>query len=103
MFVIYHIRSTMQVGPTPNGRPHSGYAKRYKSYGAALRTMAKFNAQEAPDLIGPGPYGAAHVDHYRARVVRKVERVNLMSGQTYLEDSNTPGYMSPSSEAYWSS
>ena len=100
MFVIYHIRSTVQVGPTPFGAAHSGYAKFYKTRHAALRTMAKFNAQHS--RIGPGPYGVAHVDHYRTRVVRQVTRKNLLSGQDYQEASNTPGYCSPSSEAYWS-
>ena len=31
-----------------------------------------------------------------------VERVNMMSGQTYTERFDTPRYCSPSSEAYWS-
>jgi len=52
--------------------------------------------------MGPGPYGWCHVDHYRNRVVRMVTRTNMMSGEQYQEASNTPGYMSPSSEAYWS-
>lgn len=124
MFVIYHISSTMQVGPTEHGNPHSHYAKYYKTHGAALRTMTKFNdraleqdAQCAAKTyadgfvnvgegrtggVGPGPYGVAHVDHYRTSVVRKVIRTNLLSGQEFTEDSNTPGYCSPSSEAYWS-
>jgi hypothetical protein len=33
---------------------------------------------------------------------RKVARTNLMSGQTYMEDVNTPMCCSPSSETYWS-
>ena len=31
-----------------------------------------------------------------------VERKNLMSGEYFLEDLNTPIYCSPSSESYWS-
>ena len=31
-----------------------------------------------------------------------VERTNLMSGKTYLEDENTPLCCSPASETYWS-
>src|SRR5262245_2682813 len=106
MFVIYHITSTMQVGPV-GGQPHSSWAKPYKTFAAALRTANKFNALrrtfiDGQEVYGPGSYGVAHVDHYRTRVVRKVERTNLISGQKYLEDSNTPGYCSPASEAYWS-
>jgi uncharacterized protein (UPF0254 family) len=128
MYVIYHISSTMQVGPTENGNPHSLYAKVYKTRHNALVTMRKWNdraleqdAQHAKRVafvvgdnrhvnlgegrtggVGPGPYGVAHVDHYRTHVVRKVTRTNLLSGQEFTEDSNTPGFCSPSSEAYWS-
>jgi hypothetical protein len=31
-----------------------------------------------------------------------VERVNLMSGEKYMEAEDTPNYCSPASEAYWS-
>lgn len=31
-----------------------------------------------------------------------VERRNLMSGNMFLEDLDTPSYCSPSSESYWS-
>jgi hypothetical protein len=31
-----------------------------------------------------------------------VERVNLMTGKTYMEHKDTPRFCSPSSEAYWS-
>ena len=47
-------------------------------------------------------YAIADYDHYRANIEQQVQRTNLMSGQTYMESVNTPNYMSPSSEAYWS-
>lgn len=31
-----------------------------------------------------------------------VERTNIMSGKTFLEDEDTPHFCSPSSETYWS-
>lgn len=31
-----------------------------------------------------------------------VEKTNMMSGKKYMESINTPGYMSPASESYWS-
>lgn len=34
--------------------------------------------------------------------IKMVERVNLMSGKTYMEADNTPNHCSPASEAYWS-
>lgn len=47
-------------------------------------------------------YGVADYVTYRDSIERKVERTNLMSGQKYMESINTPNYMSPASEAYWS-
>lgn len=47
-------------------------------------------------------YGIADYDTYQASIEARVERTNLMSGQKYMESINTPGYMSPASEAYWS-
>jgi hypothetical protein len=47
-------------------------------------------------------YSIAEYEVYRANIEKTVERVNLMSGQKYMESINTPNYMSPASEAYWS-
>ena len=33
---------------------------------------------------------------------KMVTRRNLMTGQEYQEPEDTPGYLSPASEAYWS-
>ena len=104
MYVVYDIKSTMQVGPLPRcGKAHTMYAKDRKHAGVAARLAAQFNAKEhGPDFVGPGRYGWCHADHYHSRVVKMVERVNMMSGGKYFEPSNTPGYCSPSREAYWS-
>lgn len=39
---------------------------------------------------------------YRMLIEETVERLNLMTGQTYRESVNTPNHCSPASEAYWS-
>ena len=39
---------------------------------------------------------------YDSRPAKMVEKVNLMSGQKYTEAEDTPNFMSPASEAYWS-
>jgi hypothetical protein len=87
----------MQVGPAPGGYPHTLHAKTYKTAGAAARTCAKFNARH------PGEYASSSVEHYNANVVHMVERTNLLSGEKFMEPSNTPGFCSPSTETYWSS
>jgi len=104
MYVVYDISSTMQVGPLPrSGKPHTLYAKIYKTAHMAARACRRFNDGRACAAVHDcGEYGWCTAEHYRTRVVRTVERVNMMSGKRYLEPSNTPGFMSPSSEAYWS-
>jgi hypothetical protein len=47
-------------------------------------------------------YAVAEYTDFCANIEKQVQRVNLMSGQTYMESVNTPNYMSPASEAYWS-
>lgn len=42
------------------------------------------------------------MENFRVNVEKQVERVNMMTGKKYMEALNTPGFMSPSSEAYWS-
>lgn len=78
-YTVYHVASTMEK-------------KTYKREHLA-RALA--------DKLG-SDYAYARTDHYNANVVHMVERVNLMSGKKYMEPSNTPGYMSPACEAYWS-
>ena len=61
---------------------------------AAKRHITRFlNADE---------YAVAEYTYYEDNIERQVERVNLMSGQKYMESVNTPIYMSPASETYWS-
>jgi hypothetical protein len=64
------------------------------------RTIADdtYTLKSDPQFI----YGVAESEHYYAKLERQVERVNLMSGEKYMESVNTPRYCSPSSETYWS-
>jgi len=90
-FIVFHIRSTMA--------DKSFYFEHH-----ALAHANKLNARNAryyPDQPQPH-YAYASIDHYRTNVVHMVTRRNLISGLEYQEPSNTPGYMSPASEAYWS-
>lgn len=100
MYVIYHIVSTMRVGPTEHGHPSTTSAKTYKTRGHAQRTCRKFNIQTGRPV---DEYAVATVEAYNSHVVKMVKRVNRLTGKEYEEPSNTPGYCSPSSESYWSS
>ena len=89
-FAVYHVKSTM--------------LKEYKNRECdAKRLVAKLNAKQSDfERERIGGYGYATVEDYQTKVVYMVTRKNMMSGVEYQEPSNTPGYMSPSSEAYWS-
>ena len=78
-FVVYHVASTMEKKSYYHSKPANELA-------ASLGTE----------------YAVATVADYNTKIVHMVTRTNLMSGKEYQEPSNTPGYCSPSSEAYWS-
>lgn len=78
-YVVYHVKSTMEK-------------RRYN--------QAR-HAKALAEKLGPA-YAWASSSYYKAKVVHTVLRKNLMTGKYYEEPSNTPNYMSPASEAYWS-
>ena len=57
---------------------------------------------ESKSLRIPKFLAIAESMDYINNIQQKVERVNLMTGQKYMEDVNTPRCCSPASEAYWS-
>ncbi len=96
MFVVYNTTNTVQVGPLPGGKPHSLYAKTYKTLAGAKKACSRFNSFE------PKQYAYTTEEDYRTNVVHTVTRTNYLSGKPYQEASNTLSFCSPSSEAYWS-
>ena len=66
-----------------------------------FKTAAAANAFITRFLDGSKHAVAEAVDFHN-NIEKQVERANMMSGKTYTESVNTPGYMSPASEAYWS-
>ena len=92
-YVVYDMETTRIATPKPYGKEH------YPTLGAAraARTrMMKGKRWAGKDLA------VAEMTAYRTLIEKMVEKVNLMSGKTYMESVNTPNYCSPSSEAYWS-
>jgi len=74
--------------------PHKTRA--YKTFGAARATRTR--------LCNKAGYSVADLSivdtqHYKPRMV---ERVNIMTGEKFEEDVNTPHFCSPSSESFWS-
>lgn len=52
--------------------------------------------------LNPDVWLIADYNTFVTSIEKKVQRVNLMTNQPYMESVNTPGYMSPASESYWS-
>jgi hypothetical protein len=102
MFVVYHKQTTQIVGKDlqPDHR------KSYKSHSAALaaitRAANKAGILEVDPMHPKFVYGVARKEGFHQTIEKKVVRTNMMTGEDYSETVNTPIYMSPSSETYWS-
>lgn len=68
----------------------------YKTFGAARATRTRLcnKAGWSVDELN-----IIATTHYRPRMV---ERTNIMTGEKFEEDVNTPRFCSPSSESFWS-
>ena len=47
-------------------------------------------------------YAIAEAGYFHKSIEKSRTATNMMSGKQFVEPVNTPGYMSPSSESYWS-
>ena len=122
-FVVYHVESTMEhkvykvAGVAKNEAERLNKAAEWDRNKELQRLEARlFDAKKSKneaqvkgyeariaELAQPKPrYGWASREDYQKNVVHMVTKVNMMSKQEYQEPSNTPGYMSPASESYWS-
>jgi hypothetical protein len=85
-YTVYHVASTQEV----------------KTYNRKHDAVARTNKMNAHTSSAPHEYAYASERAYKKLVVHMVERTNLISGKKFMP-SNTPCYLSPSSETYWSS
>jgi len=80
--------------------------KKYEKKAWELKKSPYAWEQARPEAdITKGPlYTAAiaEAEYYHKHIEKFVTRTNMMSGKEYTESVNTPNYMSPASEAYWS-
>jgi hypothetical protein len=83
MFVVYNKETTMLFGK-----------KSYKTRAAARSAITRNGLGETHEVAEQGLF--------YSMIEKKVTRRNMMSGNEYEEGINTPNYMSPASEAYWS-
>lgn len=76
-------------------------SKRYQERAGSQSRFTRFEEYQLnkdPQFI----YGVAEFEHYRENLERFAEKTNVMTGDKFVESVNTPHYMSPSSETYWS-
>lgn len=102
MFVVYHKQTTQIVGK--DLRPD--HRKVYKSHAAALAAITRAANKAGIMEVDPNHpkfvYGVARKQGFHETIEKKVVKTNMMTGKEYTETVNTPNYMSPASESYWS-
>ena len=104
MYLIYDQQSTRILSREGKRYYQEAVYKTYAAAQAALTRMQKKYAQRNADAA-QGPLftaAIAEAEYYKKNIEKFVKRKNMMSGKEYTESVNTPNYMSPASEAYWS-
>ena len=109
MFYIYEKTSTYIMGKMDqrSGEVRPDHRKSYKTMAAASAALTKMSKRYRADLLDSvnDPvyrYGIAEADYFHSTIEKSRTRTNMMSKAEYTETVNTPSYMSPASEAYWS-
>ena len=108
MFYIYEKSSTYIIGkPDRNGVARPDHRQSYKTMSAAKAGLTRICKAEG--LLKTDPnyaeyrYAIAEADLFHKLIEKQVRRKSLMDEtKEFMEPVNTPSYMSPSSESYWS-
>ena len=109
MFYVYEKSSTYIMGKmnTRTGEVRPDHRQSYKTMAAAKAALTRMSKRYRADLLESvnDPvfrYGIAEADYFHKSIEKSRTTSNMMSGKPIVEPVNTPNYMSPSSEAYWS-
>ena len=101
MFVIYE-KSTTKIIEVYRKNSYSKKTS-YKTMSAAKAALTRITkARKEIGGFDIFDLAIAEYNYYLTKIEKQVEKTNMMTGKKYMESINTPGYMSPSSEAYWS-
>ena len=108
MYYIYEQSTTYIIGkPDRNGVARPDHRQSYKTMSAAKAGLTRI--AKAEGLLKTDPnyaeyrYAIAEAAYFHKHVERQVKKSSLMDNtKTWYEGVNTPNYMSPSSESYWS-
>ena len=110
MFYIYEKTSTYIMGKMDKqGLVRPDHRKSYATMSAAkaaLTRMSKRYRAAIPfsERVNDPEfrYAIAEAGYFHKSLEKSRTVTNMMSKQQFRETVNTPGYMSPSSESYWS-
>ena len=109
MYYIYEKSSTFIMGKMDQrtGEVRPDHRKAYKTMAAASAALTRMSKRYRADLKETvnDPqyrYGIAEANYFHSTIEKSRTRTNMMSKVQYTESVNTPNYMSPASEAYWS-
>ena len=107
MYYIYEQSSTYIMGkPDRNGVTHPDHRQSYKTMAAAKAALTRI--AKAEGLLKTDPnyaeyrYAIAEADYFHKSIEKSRKSQNMMSGKWFSEPVNTPAYMSPARESYWS-
>jgi hypothetical protein len=107
MFYIYEKSSTYIIGkPDRNGVARPDHRQSYKTMAAAKAGLTRI--AKAEGLLKTDPnyaeyrYAIAEANYFHKTIEKSRIVKNMMNDMEFTESVNTPGYMSPRSEAYWS-
>ena len=89
------------------GEVRPDHRKSYKTMSAAQAALTRMSKRYRADLLDSvnDPqyrFGVAEAEYFHSTIERSRTVKNMMNGEPIQETGNTPGYMSPRSEAYWS-
>jgi hypothetical protein len=110
MYYIYENSTTYIIGkPDRNGVARPDHRQSYKTMAAAKAALTRICKAEG--LLPTDPnyaeyrYAIAEAGYFHKTIERQVKKKTLDIGygsKEFMEPVNTPNYMSPSSETYWS-
>ena len=109
MYYIYEKSSTYIMGKLNkrDGTVRPDHRQSYKTMPAAKAALTRMSKRYRADLLDSvnDPqfrYGIAASGFFHQNIEKSRTRTGLMNGVEFSEPVNTPSYMSPASEAYWS-